>query len=259
MSQEYFVHCLLHWTASFERGQRRRRWREALHGGLILATVIVGGMSVEAFALFRAPKTLNAQSGNAESSVTATVPLYLRMEKWWNRGYYCGPNTLYILLRLLGNDVSFAELTSAIAVDQQRGCSLQDLKLAANTHGMLMDVRYVSPTELEGTDPPFIIHLVHSETQAQTGHFAVVYGFDPRERVYSVIDGTAGILGTWDTGTVYRSYSGYILYPIGKRENVIARYSSAATAGALVVVLCALAMRFAAFRISLSTAKGKRI
>lgn len=145
------------------------------------------------------------------------VPDYLKLEKSWNIGSHCGPNALYVLCNLSGVDVSLEEVVRQVPIDPESGCSLADLQTAAGELGLSGEVRFVDAEALQRVPRPFILHLAATQSRPETGHFVTVFDYEQgRERNrFGLIDGTSGEIKYVNPENFFRSFSGYVLVPMG--------------------------------------------
>ena len=150
----------------------------------------------------------------------------------WTRGD-CGPNALFVLLKLTGKNVLLEEIKERVSFDPTLGCSIADLCEAANVLDLLCEVRFVTPKDLWKIPPPYILHG-QSRLRDRTGHFLVVVGrgvigseaskpvaplafrrsgVPVAPESFASIDGTIDQLGWRTERAVLSNYSGYILVP----------------------------------------------
>jgi hypothetical protein len=178
----------------------------------------------------------------ADARPTDTPP-ELRFEQDWNRGPYCGPNSLYVLLRLMGQPRSLEEVRQGISVDQRQGASLESLAERATALGLPCGVRFVSAADLGSLPAPYIAHATQSTPdQGELGHFLVVFDYEDASDRLGVIDGTAGSHYYVPRGILSRSFSGYVLVPEEASVGMVAQRTlrfvlggSAALAGILAI------------------------
>ena len=92
----------------------------------------------------------------------------------WREAIQCGPNALYVLLRLHGWHGSLSEIRSAAQVDDQSGCSLFDLEKCGRQFGVRTSTVSGNCNSLT-SELPFIAHM--DRTDSNVGHFVVVLAF----------------------------------------------------------------------------------
>jgi hypothetical protein len=119
-----------------------------------------------------------------------------------------------VLARLVGVNASLNDVLHRFQLDPRRGCTIEQLERVSSAIGCDACTRFVSPSQLEHVDPPFILHLAQSELDPTTGHFLTVCRFDPAAKRYATIDGTSGLYHWREADSIYRSFSGYILVPV---------------------------------------------
>jgi hypothetical protein len=130
----------------------------------------------------------------------------------WRSQADCGPNALFVLLKLLDRNVSLDEVRARIPVDPLIGCSISDLHDAGNALRLSNEVRFVTPKNLPRLPFPYILHGKSSIT-SPTGHFLVVVGRNPKTGSYGTVDPMQGNFGWQAEGAILSSYSGYVLIP----------------------------------------------
>lgn len=137
----------------------------------------------------------------------------------WLEMNACGPNSLFVLLKLLGKNVTLDQVKDRVKCDPVRGCTMADLSDAASAFDVPADVRFVHPNELADVPFPFILHGI-SGLKAKTGHFVVVVGRDSVKQNLATIDPMRETF-QWDPERGFVSdFSGYILVP---RRHSVAR------------------------------------
>jgi len=174
----------------------------------------------------------NFQSGAAaqELAVTGAAGDHVSMVddkgEWlwkpaWLERNACGPNSLFVLLKLLGKDVTLGEVKELVKCDPVLGCTMADMSDAANALGVPSDVRFIRPTELAAVPVPYILHGT-SGLKAKTGHFVVVVGRDDVKHNLATIDPMRESF-QWNPESGFASdFSGYILVP---RRHSVSRSS----------------------------------
>lgn len=130
----------------------------------------------------------------------------------WLEMNACGPNSLFVLLKIAGKSVTLGQVNELVRCDPVRGCTMGDLSDAADALGVRADVRFVRPDELAAVPVPYILHGV-SGLKAKTGHFVVVVGRDGVRHNLATIDPMRESFQWWPERGVLSDYSGYILVP----------------------------------------------
>lgn len=133
-----------------------------------------------------------------------------RLSQEGNPANQCGPNCLYLFLKLQSHNVDFQGVRNSLTVTSE-GCSLYDLKLAANSLGSDAEVVRCTPNELTALRSPTILHLRNPTSGGtKTGHFVLLLSSDSDG--LHVIDGTTGLEETWEIQSIQdRNWSGYAL------------------------------------------------
>lgn len=138
------------------------------------------------------------------------VPDYLRLEQQWQGGSYCGPVSLYFLLRLHGKEVNYESVKSHFKLTDQ-GVSLADIQAVAAHFGLPTRIVSVVPEQVADLPLPAIVHWETRESGVRaTGHFDVLVhhkegtGFD-------LIDTSNCVLVSRDYKGLLPKLSGYSL------------------------------------------------
>jgi hypothetical protein len=220
----------------------------------VLCLVAAAILACEARAQERdpGPPTPDIPEFNKDDPITyfvpegLTTPDHLRFERASQSGPYCGPNCLYLLLRLKNFPVEYKELVSKLDIKPQ-GCSLAELQELAQVCGLPCEVRKVSLKELEQLEPPFILHLTtpagaSQDPSAGRDHFVVATRREPAGGSLVGVDPSSGNKTAWSEAYLSRNFSGYVLTPRvspAKRSDVIALgvLFGLLTAGNLVLAL----------------------
>lgn len=130
----------------------------------------------------------------------------------WRKRSDCGPAALYVLMSLMGKDASLDDISKAIKVDPEMGCSISDVVQAAHQFDFDVESRFVQPSQVFQLRPPFILHGKKSEL-SKTGHFVVVVGFSENKRLMKVVDPVLASFSENPTDSVLQGYSGYVICP----------------------------------------------
>jgi hypothetical protein len=128
----------------------------------------------------------------------------------------CGPNSLYLLLKLHGCSVRYADVKKEVLLSED-GVSMLQLRNAAKRWGLPAAVRRCQTTEedLSGCSLPLIAHINKDAIIRPEGHYVVVVQVIPDgdKRGVRVIDGTSGKLIRYDWDHFLHYWDGYILEP----------------------------------------------
>lgn len=146
-------------------------------------------------------------------SESPEMPAWLRQEPSWVGGTQCGPNSLFILGRIIGRDVERAAVAKVCPHDPVRGVSLADLEDAGARIGLPVEVRQVTCADLARLPTPFVAHIEHPSGKENSGHFLVVFAHRRDQHTFGVIDGSSGMHSYRDAGSLCRTFSGYVLLP----------------------------------------------
>lgn len=130
---------------------------------------------------------------------------------WLDRAA-CGPNSLFVLLRLLGEDVTLDEVKRHVECDPVRGCSMASMVDAAAAIGVPTEVLFVPPAELPRLPFPYVLHG-NSGLKQKTGHFIVVVARDDVKGTVATIDPVRESFGWRPESGILSGYSGYVLAP----------------------------------------------
>lgn len=156
---------------------------------------------------FREPITYHVPDG-------MTTPASLRIEHPNQQGPYCGPNCLYIILRLKGVAANPSEVSSRVPTGPA-GSSLANLKAASESFGLKAEVRKVVMDDLPRFRAPYIFHLT---TPAEGGvrpteardYFVVVTSAQPDGAVAGV-NPNSGHRAIWTPSYLSRNISGCVM------------------------------------------------
>lgn len=159
-------------------------------------------------------------------------PLPLREIDKWQTAPYCGVNSLYVLLRVLGQSADMTELRTAVPVTD-RGASMLDLQDAARKHGLDLAVLSIKrPSDLARERRPFIALMTSSGfgpadgTAPSMGHYVVVLRIDTADdgtSTITAVDGTTAKLARLDGAKFNRAFSGYALM-VPSSSRIVDRY-----------------------------------
>jgi ABC-type bacteriocin/lantibiotic exporter with double-glycine peptidase domain len=122
----------------------------------------------------------------------------------------CGLHCLYMVLKLHGLDVKFADVEKVTEL-RNSGISLYGLKQAASRLGVRARVIRCSLAELQKISLPVIAHLKEGPKETIGGHYVVITRFLDNQRI-EYIDGTTGQIQTASFDRL-RAYwwTGYVL------------------------------------------------
>lgn len=161
-----------------------------------------------------AERTQQFEPAVDEARPGQTTPKYL-LPKEYQEGRLCGPNSLYVLLKLLRRDVQYKEVVGVVPVGPT-GATMSDLIVASQAWNLkLLARKQVSPDDLQQARFPLIAHF---DTPGQTleeneplDHYMVVTGYDQEKRRFHAIDPSSCVFTTLSPAFVSRSFSGHCL------------------------------------------------
>lgn len=126
----------------------------------------------------------------------------------WRIPANCGINSLYLLLRLHGIDLSYEDLTRRLRPTQD-GTSLTQLRDAASSFGFGVRVVHLTPESLQSCPLPLIAHVEMEGVANTSGHYVVVT--DATLQNVELIDGTTAIMQVIPRSDFIRRWTGYAL------------------------------------------------
>jgi ABC-type bacteriocin/lantibiotic exporter with double-glycine peptidase domain len=132
-------------------------------------------------------------------------------KEWIEKRFACGPNSLYLFLRLQGRPVSAEAVWKEVPLGAQ-GASLLDLKEASARLGVPSAVYRGSWEELARCPKPAIAFLRLDMNGTEVGHYVVVLSVDGQKNV-DFIDGTDGLLYRNRSGFFHKKWTGHFLTP----------------------------------------------
>jgi hypothetical protein len=145
-----------------------------------------------------------------------TVPNSYREHKF-QQGPKCGPNAVFICLRLLGYGVSYNDVISRTHLEQN-GADMEELVRVAESFGLkLQPLKKVGASDLKTMRGPVIVHLDTPESnnngQSQDDHFTVLLTYDSAREVFKAIDTSSCTNVDISMQYIARSFSGHCLVP----------------------------------------------
>lgn len=97
-----------------------------------------------------------AQADDATATLPTAPPA--EGESSWRELFQCGPNSLYVFLKLQGWQGSLEDIREIVPVRDYRGCTLEDLRQAADRLGIATLVVRTDFQGLGQIDGPVIVH-----------------------------------------------------------------------------------------------------
>lgn len=127
----------------------------------------------------------------------------------------CGPNSLYVLLRLVGLEIRPGD-TDKYYPTHPSGMSMLDLKRACGDFGVASRVVRCGTEHLYGMTYP-VIARVKFGLEDEADHFVVITRRVGEGQI-EIIDGTTGALNTILIERLKNVWDGHLLIPEGRRE-----------------------------------------
>jgi hypothetical protein len=157
----------------------------------------------------------------------------------------CGPNSLYLLLRLSGVEVGDRDIARYYPRHPE-GMSMLEMKRACADFGLAVDIRRCTKDDLRALRYPVIAHVFYGP-QNEADHYVVITRRLDRDRI-EVIDGTTGKVDQFLINKMDNIWQGYLLIP---------RPGS----GYLIILVCSLALisQLAGFVICLRWLRGRSL
>jgi hypothetical protein len=166
------------------------------------------------------PTNASPEVGGGRSGASTGPPRAANSDRPWEKQLACGPNVLYLLLRMHGRPVTFQEAEAAVVVGP-KGTSLIELREAAGRLGLTTRVRSCTINNLDGCTLPMVAHFkptfgpageataAPDRSSGDVGHFVLVLEVT-RDRV-KFIDATLGRVEVFRRDRFPLFWSGYIL------------------------------------------------
>jgi len=142
-----------------------------------------------------------------------TTPEYLRFDLPMQSGNRCGPNGIFMLLRICGVDCSYQEIVDAISLEE-KGANIAQLCEVTQKHGISCEVRKnLSPEDVANAPKPLILHLSAERARKSSlpqDHFALITHM-AENHDYIGIDTTNGTNARFHPQAIARSMTGNAL------------------------------------------------
>lgn len=159
-------------------------------------------------------QTEDAPTNNEARQVPSPWPEGFPDGPWWNDGLFCGPNALYVLMRLNNVPVTMEEVHSKIEIRPGLGCTPEQLKIAGGELGFDLEERFVLVDQLLDLQRPFILHGAQSEDRDDAkGHYWVVVGYDESSQMFAIVDASSGIYRMIRLAQIEKQFSGWVVVP----------------------------------------------
>lgn len=148
-----------------------------------------------------------------------TTPERLRFDRPFQQGKRCGPNGVFVMLRLRGIKANYDEVVAKAPLTD-RGSDLESLRRLALEYGLPTEVRRLTVEELATVTKPVLVHI---ETPAAgtgrdaeaSGHFLVITKVMP-DGEHRGIDTTNALFTSWTPQFFARNATGYCLVIAGE-------------------------------------------
>jgi Peptidase C39 family len=126
----------------------------------------------------------------------------------WRSTLRCGPNSLYVLLRMTGRKPDYRHLLQTMEMGD-RGVSVAELARAAKGQGLSLTALRIDSHRLLDTPLPAIVHM--NDTDTGFGHFLVWTEYLPESEGFVVADCTYGDIRLMSRGDFQSQWSGVVL------------------------------------------------
>ena len=140
------------------------------------------------------------------------LPHDMKWEPRWRDKGDCGPLSVYILMKLLGHEVSVQSVKEVIPFTSEQGCSLEVLSKGCQQLDFPARIKFVAPGDLANVPFPYILHR-HISSEKKTGHFLVVTSYSSSKRQFSAINTNTERSEWYPKDRIFKKYSGYLLVP----------------------------------------------
>jgi ABC-type bacteriocin/lantibiotic exporter with double-glycine peptidase domain len=149
-------------------------------------------------------------SAEAARDTKQILPRSWQFEPTWREKGDCGPASLYVLMRLMGRNVSLADVKGVIRINPETGCSLADIAAGADALGVTAEIRFLKPQDISRLTFPCILH-VNGSLKTGAGHFFVVAAYYPDKHELAVVDTDFDMLRPLSEREFFQDFSGYAL------------------------------------------------
>ena len=124
----------------------------------------------------------------------------------WRDINRCGPNSVYVLLRMFGFDCDYDQMVASMKIDH-RGASAASLIRAAGEFGLDLTPLRIEAEKVSSYPMPCIAHL---QPPGENGHFVILL-HAPGDENYSVFECTGGKIEQLNKGDFLNEFSGVLL------------------------------------------------
>ena len=123
----------------------------------------------------------------------------------WRSAISCGTNALYLLMRSHGEEVSLKDVQSVLTPGP-RGVSMHQIRIAAKSFGLEVEVFQCTPEQLQEVGMPVII-LPEPPENRNYGHYMLATSVNPDAA--TMIDPISTVVSEVPQVTFQRAWSGY--------------------------------------------------
>jgi len=168
----------------------------------------------------------------ADSKPTGSAPV-ANADMDWRSLNRCGPNSLYVLLRMSGRSVVYDTLLEKMRLTD-RGASVADIVRTAREYGLGLTPLKAPASALDTLPLPAIAHLnIPGEDR---GHYLLVLA-QKKNGDIAVIECTEGNITIMPRGTFLDRWSGVILVRSGQLQDTRIDYALIGGSAAIFVLL----------------------
>ncbi len=145
----------------------------------------------------------------------AATPEVVIDDLGWRSVYRCGPNCLYVVLTMQGEQVDYESLVDELNLTD-RGASVADLVRVANTHGMQYTPLRAGAKYLSKLPLPAIVHF--NNPGDDKGHFVVLLSVG-KDDTLTIIECTRGRMERLSRGDFLTRWSGVVVVRSERLKN----------------------------------------
>jgi len=169
-------------------------------------TLVVAAISILTLGIFVAER-LAAESTQRSLRIDNSLEI-----GHWREAQSCGVACGYMLARLRGQDVDYAQAVRAISIESG-GTSLLTLQKGLRALGVPTTILRATPMDLNCMPMPVIAHMLpRREASDSVGHFLLVLQVDDRAVRY-IEPNYAASIETVPRNQFFRCWSGYLVAP----------------------------------------------
>lgn len=204
-----------------------------LEQGSCAASVCTVTALVVVFVVFLRDSTFATTAGDVPQHADVDVPAERELTEIERMSVMCGPNSLYLMLRMSGRLID-DDVVSEYIPSRREGMSLVELRNACARFGLRTEVRCVVPQDLGANAPlPMVARIRATSSTLNDAHYVVVFEMD--DETLTVVDATSGAIETYRRELLPNIWTGYVLVPV--KNGVNATFSLLLVAWSLVFAL----------------------